>query len=87
LGFRRRSPAIVFFAVGDNGLRYRNLFFRPLPNGQFHIGTRHDIGARHPTNCLSHKQRRENEVLKMLRLIRRKRWEKKQAAGGCAIAA
>ena len=69
-----RSPSSIYYVYGSDNKRYRWLYYRPLPNGQFQIGTRKDIGARWASRCMSKRERKENEDLKILRLIRRKRW-------------
>jgi hypothetical protein len=69
-----RSPSSIYYIYGSDNKRYRWLYYRPLPNGQFQIGTRKDIGARWASRCMSKRERKENEDLKILRLIRRKRW-------------
>ena len=69
-----RCPSSIYYVYGSDNKRYRWLYYRPLPNGQFQIGTRKDIGARWASRCMSKRERKENEDLKILRLIRRKRW-------------
>jgi hypothetical protein len=69
-----RSPSSIYYVYGSDNKRYRWLYYRPLPNGQFQIGTRKDIGARWASRCMSEKERKENENLTILRLIRRKKW-------------
>jgi hypothetical protein len=69
-----RSPPSIYYVYGSDNKRYRWLYYRPLPHGQFILGTRKDIGARWASRCMSKKERKENEDLKILRLIRRKRW-------------
>jgi hypothetical protein len=51
------SPPIIYYAIGSDGLKYRWLYFRSFGNGQFHIGTRKDIGARWQTTTMSKKKR------------------------------
>jgi hypothetical protein len=69
-----RSPSSIYYVYGLDNKRYRWLYYRPFPNGQFQIGTRKDIGARWASRCMSKRERKENEDLKILRLIRRKKW-------------
>ena len=75
---RNRSPAMAFMVHGSDGRRFRYLYFRALSDGRFHIGTRTDIGIRYMSNCLSRRQRKENEILKLKRLIRKRRVERKE---------
>lgn len=75
---RNRSPAMAFMVHGSDGRRFRYLYFRALSDGRFHIGTRTDIGIRYMSNCLSGRQRKENEILKLKRLIRKRRVERKE---------
>jgi hypothetical protein len=55
-----RSPAFVYYVFGADGCRYRHLYFRQLPDQQFVIGTRSDLGLkwRYRNNALSKKQRK-----------------------------
>jgi hypothetical protein len=62
------SPPIIYYVYGSDGNRYRWLYFRSLGNGQFHIGTRKDIGARWETTVMSRKQRRHRQECMLLRL-------------------
>lgn len=73
-----RSPPMAFMVHGSDGRRFRYLYFRALSDGRFHIGTRTDIGIRYMSNCLSKRQRKQNEILKLKRLIRKRRLERKE---------
>jgi hypothetical protein len=68
-----RTPPFVYYVYGADGKRYRYLYYCPLPNQQFIIGTRTDIGARFPTNCLSKKDRTDSYDAQWRRQKREKR--------------
>ena len=73
---RRRSPALVFYVFGEDGKRYRYLYFRLLPNSQFLVATRTDMQARYASNCRSRKQRMQTPeaiLAKEKRYLRRLR--------------
>lgn len=69
-----RSPAMVFMIYGKDGLRYRYLY----SDGQLYFDTRTDLGIRYTINCLSRRQRKEDEIIKLKRLVRRNKWLRKE---------
>ena len=68
-----RSPSSIYYVYGSDNKRYRWLYYRPLHNGQFQIGTRNDINARWASRCMSKRERKEDVDLQILRLIRQEK--------------
>ena len=76
---RERSPQSVYYVVDSvSGQKFRLMYFKMLPTGKYLCGTRKDLGARWASRCMSKKERQKNEDLKILRIIRRKKWLRKE---------
>src|SRR6516225_6882330 len=75
-----RSPPSAHYVIGKDGRRYRHLYFQQLPNAQFTIGTRTDLGLkfRYPNNCLSRKDRVETPDAIVRKIMRERRYRRRE---------
>jgi len=75
-----RSPPSAFYVIGADGRRYRHLYFQQLPNQQFMIGTRTDLGLkwRYQYNARSKKQRRESSDAIIRKIMRDRKYKRRE---------
>jgi hypothetical protein len=75
-----RSPPAAHYVIGRDGRRYRHLYFRQLPNQQFIIATRTDLGLkfRYPANNLSKKARRESPNAIIRKIMRERKYKRRE---------
>ena len=68
-----RDKAWVYYVVGREGRRYKNLYLLALSGGDFGIGTRDDFGAAYTTSCYSRRQRRIARECRLVGMTKRQR--------------
>ena len=75
-----RSPPFAHYVIGKDGRRYRHLYFQQLPNAQFTIGTRTDLGLkfRYPNNCLSKIERTQSPEAIVRRIMRERKYRRRE---------
>jgi hypothetical protein len=75
-----RSPPAAHYVIGKDGRRYRHLYFQQLPNAQFTIGTRTDLGLkfRYPNNCLSKTERTQSPEAIVRRIMRERKYRRRE---------
>jgi hypothetical protein len=75
-----RSPPAAHYVIGRDGHRYRHLYFRQLPDQQFIIATRTDLGLkfRYPANNLSKKERTESPNAIIRRIMRERKYKRRE---------
>ena len=66
--------------IGADGRRYRHLYFQQLPNQQFMIGTRTDLGLkwRYQYNARSKKQRHESPDAIIRKIMRDRKYKRRE---------
>jgi hypothetical protein len=73
---RNRSPTMQFLVIGHSDRRhYRHLYYNLATDD---VGTRHELGLRYPIHCLSRKQRTETPEAIVRKLIRERRYARRE---------